>query len=214
MTTDRPVIVFDFGGVLTHPVRASIEAWMARDRIEPASLTRVLRAWLSREAEPDNPLHRLERGELDVARFSIEMAARLSRVDGGTVEPEGLLDRFFGGLELDQQMIELVRELRAAGARTVLLSNSWGNDYPWALLEELFEISVISSEVGLRKPQPEIFQLTAQRAGATLEQLHFIDDGEPNIVGAEALGIVSHLHRDHASTRAHLAEAFPGLLRD
>ncbi len=52
------------------------------------------------------------------------------------------------------------------GVRTGLVSNSWGTQrYDRALLEELFDAVVISGEVGIRKPAPEIYALAAERIG-------------------------------------------------
>ena len=66
----------------------------------------------------------------------------------------------------DEAMLDGVRAARRAGVRTGLLSNSWGDApaYDRALLEELFDAWVISSEVGLRKPDPAIYALAAERA--------------------------------------------------
>lgn len=204
------VAVFDFGGVLTSPIRVSIEAWVRRERIHAPSVTRVLRAWLGRNAPPDNPLHRLERGLLEQSEFNVLMAGELDTVAGSPVRAEGLLTRFFADVEIDPEMVRVIEDLRSAGVRTTLLSNSWGDDYPAALLDRLFDVQVISSRVGMRKPDAEIFQLTAERSGVSVEQLVFIDDGAPNVRAAEAIGITSHLHTDAASTREALRSAFPG----
>ena len=61
-------VVFDYGGVLTSPVRDSIAAWLERDRIDPKSFSRALKAWLSRSAPEGTPIHRLETGELSSAQ--------------------------------------------------------------------------------------------------------------------------------------------------
>jgi epoxide hydrolase-like predicted phosphatase len=205
------VVVLDFGGVLTHPVRFSIEAWLRGDRVDPASLTRLFRAWLSRDAPADNPLHLLEKGRMEEGEFTRLMAAELETVDGSEVEPEGLLARFFAGLEMDPEMVDLTRVLRSHGIKTALLSNSWGNAYPRDLLGQLFDVQVISSEVGMRKPETQIFELLAARVGSTFEELIFIDDGRPNIDKALALGMRAHLHTDAESTRRMLSHALPQL---
>jgi putative hydrolase of the HAD superfamily len=206
-------VVFDYGGVLTGPVRSSINAWVQRDGVEAASLTRLLREWLSRNSTPGNPLHRLERGELEVAAFNDAMASRLTTTHGGRVTAEGLLDRFFAGLRVDEAMVQLVREVRGTGLQTVLLSNSWGTEYPRELLDELFDVQVISSEVGMRKPDAEIFHLTANLAGVAVEEMLLIDDGAPNVASALAIGMMAHLHIDATSTRRVMEEALPGRLQ-
>jgi putative hydrolase of the HAD superfamily len=56
-------------------------------------------------------------------------------------------------------------------------------------VEELFDFVVDSSEVGMRKPNPAIFEKALQIAGLAPEQVLFLDDFEGNIVAAEALNI-------------------------
>ncbi|MFF9217007.1 HAD family hydrolase [Streptomyces viridosporus] len=208
MTDNPPVaaVVFDYGGVLTTPVRQSIAAWLEHDGIEPASFSRTLKAWLGRRAPEGTPIHLLETGELPVAEFERLFAAELVRLNGTPVDPVGVLDRFFAGLRPEPRMYALAEELRACGVRVALLSNSWGNDYPRERLESLFDPVVISGEVGLRKPLPTIFELTLDRLGLAAAQVVFVDDAEPNVVGARAVGMRAVLHTDPAATRAALAQ--------
>ena len=124
-------VVFDYGGVLTTPVGDSIRAWLARDAIDPASFSRTLKEWLSRDAAPGTPVHRLETGELTVEEFDALLAARLVHVDGSEVEPVGLLAGLFSDVRTDPLMLGLVEQLGALGVEGALLSNSWGADeYP------------------------------------------------------------------------------------
>lgn len=207
-------VIFDYGGVLTNPARESIAAWLAADRIRPETFSRTIKAWLARSAPNGTPIHRLETGELDVAGFERLLAAELATHDGTPVLAEGLLGRVFDGMRIEPAMIGLVRELRALGLHTVLLSNSWGNRYPRELLVEIFDAQVISGEVGLRKPDPRIYRLALDKVGVTPEQAVFVDDAEPNTEAAEALGIAAVLHADPVVTRARLGELIPHLPRE
>jgi len=204
-------VVFDFGGVLTNPLHEVLADWMARDAIDPDSFTRVLKQWYSRRVAPGTPIHRLETGQLPVAEFNVLLAAELTTVDGSVVAPDGLLDRVFAGMGIDDGMVALVRELRALGLRVALLSNSWGNFYPRTLLDSLLDPVVISEEVGLRKPEAAIYELTLARLGLPAERVVFLDDSQPNVDGAIAVGMRALLHRDAASTRAALAPHLDGL---
>ncbi|MFE5586546.1 HAD family hydrolase [Kitasatospora sp. NPDC056531] len=204
-------VVFDYGGVLTGPVRESIAAWLKADGIEPASFSRTLKAWLSRDAEQGTPVHRLETGELTVEQFDALLAAELTTVDGRAVDPVGVLVRLFAGMRPDPAMFELVGELRGLGIRVALLSNSWGNTYPRELIDGLLEPVVISGEVGLRKPLAPIYRLTLDLLGLPAGRVLFVDDAEPNVLGARAVGMPALLHTDAATTRAALAELVPGL---
>ncbi|MEV4942836.1 HAD family hydrolase [Streptomyces zaomyceticus] len=204
-------VAFDYGGVLTAPVRESIAAWLKADGIEPESFSRTLKAWLSRSAPTGTPIHRLETGELPVAEFDTLLAAQLTTVDGRPVDPVGVLSRLLAGMRPDPAMFALVEELRALGVRVALLSNSWGNTYPRERLDTLLDPVVISGEVGLRKPQAEIYELTRARLGLDADRVLFLDDAEPNVLGARAVGMRAHLHIDALTTRAAIAALVPGL---
>ena len=215
MTGPAPAIeavVFDFGGVLTTPVRDSIAAWLEADGIRPESFSATLKEWLGRNAAAGSPVHRLETGELSIPEFDALLAARLTTYAGTPVDPTGVLRRLFAGMGADEEMYALLADLRAAGIRTALLSNSWGNTYPRERLAELMDAMVISGEVGLRKPDPAIYRLALERLGiAEPAAAAFVDDASPNVEGAAALGMHAVLHRDAASTRAALAALIPGL---
>ncbi|MEV7175533.1 HAD family phosphatase [Kitasatospora sp. NPDC093679] len=212
MTTVEAV-VFDYGGVLTGPVRDSIAAWLQADGIRPESFSRTLKSWLSRDAEDGTPVHRLETGELTVDEFDALLAAELVTVHGAPVEPVGVLARLFAGMRPDPAMFELAGELRDLGIRVALLSNSWGNTYPRERIDPLFDPVVISGEVGLRKPLAPIYRLTLELLGVPPERALFVDDAEPNVLGARAVGMQALLHTDAGTTRAALADLVPGLSR-
>ncbi|GAA4020647.1 hypothetical protein GCM10022247_50900 [Allokutzneria multivorans] len=204
-------LVVDYGGVLTTPIGPSFATWMAEDGIDPATYGEMLRDWLGRDAPPDSPVHRLERGELDVAEFNRLLAARLTTVDGREIVPEGLLDRAFATVHADADMLDLLRAARAAGLRTALLSNSWGNSYPMDVLAPLFDELVISGEVGMRKPEARIYHLTADRLGLPPRHCLFLDDAQPNVDGALLAGMQALLHKDSAVTIPAVAGLVPAL---
>jgi putative hydrolase of the HAD superfamily len=98
-------------------------------------------------------------------------------------------------------MLDAVRRAKAAGVRTGLISNSWGHGaYDRSTFPDLFDGVVISGEVGLHKPQPEIFELGAERVGLAPTDCVFVDDLRENCVGAEAVGMTAVLHRGADST--------------
>jgi epoxide hydrolase-like predicted phosphatase len=76
-----------------------------------------------------------------------------------------------------------------------MLSNSWGDDrYDREQLASLFDALVISGEVGLRKPDPAIYSLAAERLGVAPEKCVFVDDLPGNLKPAAALGMATVLH--------------------
>jgi putative hydrolase of the HAD superfamily len=206
-------VLFDYGGVLTGPVKRSIAGWMADDRLDPESFSTTLKAWLGRDAEDGTPIHRLETGALPVEEFETMLAHELRTVDGSPIVAHGILGRLFAGMRPEPAMIALVEDLRALDIGVGLLSNSWGNTYPREQIDNLFDVVVISSEVGLRKPHAAVYELTLDRLGAPADRVVFIDDAEPNVLGARTVGMTALLHADPASTRAELADLIPDLNR-
>ena len=67
--------------------------------------------------------------------------------------------------------------------------------------------TVISGEVGLHKPQPEIYLLACERLGVEPAEAVFVDDLRENCDGAEAVGMTAVLHRDPAETVPELERA-------
>jgi epoxide hydrolase-like predicted phosphatase len=192
----RTGLIIDYGGVLTSDIFASFRAFCEAEGLAPETVRDRFRS----DPEARGLLFGLETGELTEAQFEPQLAAVLE------VESEQLIDRLFGGMEPDQAMLEGVRAARRAGVRTAMLSNSWGEDrYDTALLGELFDAWVISGEVGLRKPDPAIYELAAERLGLPLEACVFVDDLPGNLKPALALGMATVLHRGDAA--ATLAEA-------
>ncbi|HEY6794412.1 MAG TPA: HAD family phosphatase [Kineosporiaceae bacterium] len=160
-----------------------------------------------------SPVHRLERGELSVAEFETTLAEELAR-RGSPVRAEGLLGRMLGGLaQLEDDMVGLVRRARAAGVRTALLSNSWGDDYPEQLWDGMFDTLVISGRVGMRKPEPEIFRYTCAQLGLPPSACVMVDDLPHNVAGAVAVGMVGVLHTRYETTAEELEILFGASLR-
>ncbi|MEU8305340.1 HAD family phosphatase [Actinomadura sp. NPDC048955] len=199
-------VITDWGGVLTSPLAEAIEVWLTADRIDVERYKTVMRAWVKQayDGAGTNPIHGLEDGSLPTSEFERLLAAELLTVDGAPVEAAGLIARMFGAFAPVEPMYEALRAVRAAGARTALLSNSWGNDYPHDLFAELFDAVVISCEVGMRKPDERIFRHALDLLGLDAAECVFIDDIEHNIRAAQALGIRGILHTGPDTTIAEL----------
>ncbi len=196
-------LVVDYGGVLTTSVGETFRAWSAADGLDAAEAQAVM--WEMFGGEPaTNPTHALERGELDQHEFERQLARRLRRADGGEVVAAGLLNRIFAGMRIEPRMVAAVRRARQAGLRTALLSNSWGLDYDRADWETIFETVVISGEVGLRKPEPAIYALAAERLELPPGACVFVDDLAVNVRGAAAAGMIGVHHTDVDQTLEEL----------
>jgi epoxide hydrolase-like predicted phosphatase len=204
-------VIFDWGGVITSPIVDTVTAWLETDRIDRDSYAAAMRPWVRQaygSEAAESPIHALERGEVADEEFEVTLAALLVGLDGRPVVADGLLKRMFAGSELQDEMLELIRDLRATGILTSLLSNSWGarDGYPRHLFGELFDDVVISAEVGMRKPEERIFALAAKRLGVTPAEAVFVDDVEGNITAARALGFAAVHHSEPAQTRAAVAK--------
>lgn len=192
----RSALLVDYGGVLTSDIWTSFSELCVRRGLAPDAAKRLFREHPEAIAE----LRSLETGEADTARFEERFATLL-----GT-EADGLIDGLFAGLTPAEPMLEAVRRARSAGIPTGLVSNSWVMDHYTEATRGLFDAVVISGEVGLHKPQPEIYLLAAERLGVEPEACVFIDDLRENCAGAEAVGMEALLHREPEATIARLQE--------
>jgi putative hydrolase of the HAD superfamily len=203
-------LVIDWGGVLTNSILSTVKVWVETDQIDWDSYVACMRPWLTEAyGGPEvvaNPVHALERGDCSVPEFEAMFAARLTRTDGSPVPAEGLLGRMFAATETVPAMYDLLRKARAAGVRTCLLSNSWGSEwYDRTDFPDLFDGVVISCEVGMRKPEPEIFRHAAELIGLPPAACVFVDDVQANISAAEACGMTGVHHSDPAVTTERVA---------
>jgi putative hydrolase of the HAD superfamily len=185
-------LLVDFGGVLTSNVFDSFRVFCREEGIDPESVRTLFRE----DPRALRLVRRLEVGEIEEEEFSTSFGALL-----GIEDSADLVNRIFGGIEPDETMVEAVKKARTAGIRTGLLSNSMGTGrYDRAAFPELFDGVVISGEVGLHKPQPEIFRLGCERIGLPPEECVFVDDLRENCDGAEAVGMTAILHRGADTT--------------
>lgn len=191
----RRALLVDWGGVMTSSVFGTFEAFCRREGLSPDTISDQFRG----DAASRDLLVGLETGSLPEQEFESSYAAILG------VSAPGLIDRMFADAQLDRPMLGAVRKVRGAGVPTGLVSNSWGTRrYDRTLLAELFDAVVISGEVGIRKPVPEIYALGAQRVGVEPGQCVFVDDLPFNLKPAADLGMATVLHHDSEQTIAEL----------
>ena len=179
-------LLIDWGGVLTTSMLDSFDAFQAREGPDV------------RRAFKDDPsaLADLECGRIDLATFERRMAAALG------VEAHDLARRLTAGVRPDEAMRAAVAEFHAQGIRTALVSNSWrAEDYD---LDDLFDAIVLSGELGIRKPDPAIYVLAAERVGVAPNRCVFVDDLGGNLKPAKALGMTTIRHVTATDTIAQL----------
>jgi epoxide hydrolase-like predicted phosphatase len=189
---------FDFGGVLTTPVWDSFAAFCRSEGLEADAVKNLF------STDPDAlaDLRALETGKVSEEEFEAAFGRRL-----GLENPQGFIDSMFAGMQPLEPMVAAVRDIRAGGVLTGLITNSWSTaHYDRKMLAELFDDVVISAEVELHKPQPEIYRLAAERLGVEPAECIFVDDLRENCEGAEAVGMIAIRFRDPQQTIARLAE--------
>ena len=201
---ERRGLLVDYGGVLTTNLFASFGAFCEDEGLDPRTLARAF----AEEREARTALIDFECGRLPDEEFEVLLGRHLG------VEPEGLIGRMFSRMEPEHDVVAAVAGARAAGIRTGLLSNSWGrNGYDRSGWDELFHVTVISGEVGMRKPDPRIYALAVERLELEPEQVVFVDDLPQNLDPAREAGMAVVHHTDAAETVAELERLLGVTLR-
>ena len=196
----RSGLVVDFGGVLTTNIFDSFSAFCEAEGIEPEAVRSAFR----NEGEGRQLLFDLELGKLGDEEFELRFCAHLELPEE---RADGLIERLFGGMRADREMEMAVVMAKRQGIRTGLISNSWGTGrYELDRFPEMFDAWVISGEVGLRKPDPAIYEMGAERVGLPPSELIFVDDLGGNLKPAAELGYATVLHRTAAETIPQLED--------
>ena len=186
--TPKPAaLLIDYGGVLTASV---VEAFSAACTSIRVSSQGFLNEAFTASQANDSPFVLRELGQISGDEFSERLIPVLRR--HASVPVDG--HQFFAAVQnitwdLDAVMTAAINSFIAAGVPTVLVSNSWGKSatYPWDQLPA-FTTAVVSSDVGLRKPDRNIYLLAADRVGVDPAECVFVDDLEVNLVPARELG--------------------------
>ena len=199
-------IISDFGGVLTSPLIGSFARVSELLGISFQRLGEGMAAIGERDGE--NPLFPLERGELTEADFLADLGAQIG-ADMSTFP-----DHYWEGLDVNEPMVACLRRAREErGLRLALLTNNVREWEPrWRAMmpiDELFEVVVDSAFVGMRKPDPRIYELTLERLGLPAEACAFVDDIEHNCEAATALGIHAVWFQDTEQAIAELEARLP-----
>ncbi|MGH3898151.1 MAG: HAD family hydrolase [Pseudonocardiaceae bacterium] len=195
-------LVLDFGGVLTTSFDGALRSYCVRDGLTPGALENIFN--LDQGAQ--GALVDLERGRISQAQFVAHIAATLG------VDPDGLLERMLADLHSEPLVVEAVAELRARRIKVAVLSNGWGSTpfdpYARFQLGDHYDVVVISDQVGLRKPDPEIFTLTLTRLKLPGERCVYVDDVARYLPAARALGMATIHATDPVTTVTGLERMF------
>jgi putative hydrolase of the HAD superfamily len=191
-------IVSDFIGVLTTPIAGVFTQFQEDIGIPPEALRDALQR--SAQRTGDNPLFELECGRMSENDFLTALERELEQEFGRKVSMRAFTDHYWASLSHNEDLVAFLRAARETGYRLALLTNNvqeweprWRPKWP---IDELFETVVDSGFVGMRKPDPEIFELTLHRLELPADACVFIDDLEHNVVAAREVGLHAVHFRD------------------
>jgi putative hydrolase of the HAD superfamily len=188
-------VLFDFGGVFTDSPFDAVEDAGRELGAAPGELREIV--FGPYHEDTDHPWHRLERGEVSLADAR-EAVISIGRSAGFEFEPFELLARSVGKGGARGEFVECARGLRERGFLTAMVTNNvrefgfgWRRMIP---VDEIFDLVIDSSEVGVRKPDRRIYHLTLEQLGGIApERTVFLDDFEGNLEAARDVGMHSVL---------------------
>jgi putative hydrolase of the HAD superfamily len=191
MARELKAVLFDFGGVFTDSPFDAVDSLEAELGARPGRLREIVFGPYDRDT--DHPWHCLERGEIALGEAR-ERIVDIGSREGIEVDPLDVLRRMTGGSGARELVVECVRELRQRGYLTAIVTNNVVEFRPaWTRLipiEELFDLVIDSSEVGVRKPDRAIYDMTLERLGnIPHDGAVFLDDYPGNVAAAVSLGM-------------------------
>lgn len=213
------VIISDFGGVLTNPLEEAFYAWQGETGISLEDLGNSMLA--VGEQIGENPLYRLERGEIAEKEFERLIEAELRLRVGDEIEFSDFAEFYFSKLVPNEPFLDFLHGYKADGGRLALLTNNvreweprWRSMLP---IDELFETVVDSGFEGTRKPERRIYEITHERvlalpglADVAPSECVLVDDIEANCLAAREFGFAAV--RYAGSCEEVLAELRPQLV--
>jgi len=181
-------VVFDFGGVLITSITNQLSKLAERHATDVPTMLTIM---LGPHESGDHPWHRAERGELAVAviQAALQPWAAEHNISLHGDEIEALMTP--GQYTVIAPMLDKVSELKRRGLKTGLLTNTFAEFRPTMEQDLRFEdfTAVIESfAVGSRKPEPGIYQATADLLGVSHEEILYLDDFPQNIHMAQSFG--------------------------
>jgi len=202
-------VISDFGGVLTTPLTGSFRALADQLGIQVSTMGQAFAAFA--QCADAHPVHELECGRMTEDAFAAGLQRALSDLIGREVEFAAFTETLWAGLFPNEPMIALMASLRAEGYRMALLTNNVREWEPrWramAPIDDIFELVIDSAFVGMRKPEPAIYELTLARLGVPADECLFVDDLEDNCAGAQAVGMHVVRYRDVGQAASEIRAA-------
>ncbi len=179
-------VVFDIGGVIQDSPLHAIARYEAHHGLPAGAINRAVVA-----AGESGAWSRLERGELTVEAWCGPFESDC-RAHGLIVSATRLMEYIAEAGRERPIMLRAVSRLRERGLRVGALTNNWATDTAPAgphPIARHFDALVESRAVGMRKPDPRMYQLICRRLGVAPPETAFLDDIGTNLKSAKALGM-------------------------
>ena len=201
-------VIFDLGGVVIGSPLHAIAAYERELGLEPNAVNHAVV-----RSGPAGAWSRLERGELGLEDFYPLFEADC-RALGVVIDAREMMQRVAEIAVPRPVMLEAIRRLRAGGLRVAALTNNWiTEDGGTSALRGLFDVFVESIAVGLRKPDPRIFELVCRELDVTPVEAVFLDDIGINLKAARAIGMTTIKVDDPDTALVELEQAVGLTLR-
>lgn len=149
-------------------------------------------------------IHANNRGLIEVSESNQQIAQLLG------VNVDEWRGRIEHGEAKDEHVLTYLKELRQRGYKTALLSNvgrdSLSRRFSDEELKSHFDVVVASGEVGVMKPDPEIYLHTAKRLDVEPDECVMVDDRDAHCNGARAVGMQSICYENFYDAKAALEQ--------
>jgi epoxide hydrolase-like predicted phosphatase len=179
-------VIFDLGGVVLDSPLHVITAFERDERIPAGFVNRLVA-----DSGPHGAWQRLERGELPLEAFFAAFDRECADA-GHALSARRLMERIAQGAQPRPVMLAAVRRIRERGLLAAALTNNWPGDGDGAdRLRPHFDVFVESSVLGLRKPDPRIYEHTCRCLAVEPREAVFLDDIGSNLKAARALGMTT-----------------------
>lgn len=194
------VVVFDYGEVISRAPAPDAQAELAA--LAGTDLATLQEAWLRHR-------HELDHGTLGVVEYWRTMARELGTEWSIRRIHELWARDFASWFTLEPEVGDLIGRLHDGGTRIALLSNAgfdYGDPFRFSPLGSLMEQVFVSAELGLLKPDPEIYRHVMAELGVDPSRTVFVDNRAENVDAAAALGIATHHFTGAAGLRTFLED--------
>jgi putative hydrolase of the HAD superfamily len=184
-------VIWDFGGVFTSsPFEAF--ARYERERGLPADLIKKINS-----ANPlENAWARFERSELDLDAFDAEFAKE-ARALGHDVPGKDVIALLAG--DFRPEMIAALKRIKQSYKTGCITNNVTANHAASAdgrklyarEIMDLFDTVIESSRIGIRKPNPRIYEMMCEALSVEPQDCVYLDDLGMNLKPAKAMGMTT-----------------------